>query len=133
MITHIEDERLLLSCSIELPHDFRERDILAFHNRDTLAVAEQVDRRTLRKGLAWNGHTASLTIRFRDRCIDAELAIDGPAAAGELDAMKSMVQRMLGLTQSIDDFEQAYRVHPQLASLIARHSGLRVPFSATPI
>ena len=43
-----------------------------------------------------------------------------------------MVRRMLGLTQRIEDYEQAYRAHPQLAPLIARQLGLRVPLSATP-
>ena len=132
MITHIEDERLLLSCSFEQPHDFRELHILAFHNRDTLAVAEQVDGRTLRKGLACNGHASSLTIRFRDRCIDAELAIDGPMNEGGSDSLKFMVHRMLGLTQRIEDFELTYRAHSQLGPLIARQPGLRVPLSATP-
>jgi len=132
MTTPVRDERVLLSCSFELPPDFRERDILAFHNRDTLAIAEQVDGRTFRKGLAWNGHAACLTIRFRDRCADAELAIDGNASTVGLDSLISMVQRMLGLTQQIEGFEQTYRDHSPLGALIARQSGLRVPLAATP-
>ena len=132
MTARTEDKRSSLSCSVELSYDFRERDILAFHNRDGLAIAEQVDGRTLRKGLAWYGQAACLTIRFRDRCVDAELAIDGPTTEGGSESLKFMVQRMLGLTQRIEDFEQTYRGHPQLGPLIARQQGLRVPLSATP-
>lgn len=127
-----ERRQARLSCAIALPHDFRADDILAFHKRDPLAVAERVDARTLQKGLAWEGRAACLTIRFHARCVDAELAIDGPLPAGSSDTLKQLAQRMLGLTQRVEDFEQAYRAHPQLGALIARHPGLRVPLSATP-
>jgi len=43
-----------------------------------------------------------------------------------------MAVRMLGLTQQIDDFERAYRAHPQLGPLIAMNPGLRIPLTATP-
>jgi len=119
-----------LSCSIRLPPGFRENDILAFHKRDPLAVAERVDGRMLKKGLAWNGHAACLIIEFHEDCADAGLAVDGPA--GRPEALTAMVRRMLGLNQRIEDFEQTYRSHPQLGPLIAGQRGLRVPISATP-
>ena len=74
-----------------------------------------------------------LTIRFRDRCVDAELANDGPTTEGGSESLKLIVQRMLGLTQRIEDFEQTYRAHSQLGLLIATQPGLRVPLSATPL
>lgn len=121
----------VLTCSLELPKHYRTDDILAFHNRDVLAVAESVDGHSLRKGLLWNRQAACLTIRFNQNSADAELVIDGLAATNDADALFNLVQRMLGLTQSIEDFEHSYRQHPQLGVLIAQQPGLRVPTSAT--
>lgn len=120
-----------LTCAIELPGDFRREDVLAFHRRDAEQVAERVDAKTLQKGLAWGGCPACLTVRFRARRAEAELAIDG-APDSEPEALARMLRRMLGLTQPIGDFERRYRSHPQLGRLIARRPGLRVPLAATP-
>lgn len=121
-----------LSCVVKLPSDFRTNDILSFHRRDPLMAAERVDANTLQKGLTWRGYTACLTIRFNSGYADAELAIDGPSNAGEAELLEHMVQRMLGLTQRIEDFEHTYRRHPHLGLLISRQPGLRVPLTATP-
>ncbi|MFZ4859431.1 MAG: DNA-3-methyladenine glycosylase 2 [Desulfuromonadaceae bacterium] len=121
-----------LSCAVKLPPDFRANDILSFHRRDPLMVAERVDANTLQKGLTWQGNAACLTIRFHFNHADAELAIDGPPAAGGAELLEHMVKRMLGLTQRIEDFEHAYRQHTHLGFLISKRPGLRVPLSATP-
>jgi DNA-3-methyladenine glycosylase II len=121
-----------LSCTVQLPPHFRTNDILSFHRRDPLLVAERVEARTLQKGLTWQGGAACLTIRFHSGHADAELARDEAAGADGTELLQLMVERMLGLTQRIEDFEDAYRHHPQLGPLIARHSGLRVPLTATP-
>ena len=119
------------SCRIALPPGYRERDVLAFNRRDPLAVAECVDGRTLRKGIAWQGLGACLTIRFEAGRVDATLAVDGGSAA-TAGQFEPMVRRMLGLTQRIDVFEHAYRDHPQIGPLIAKRPGLRVSLSASP-
>ncbi|MEK7323601.1 MAG: AlkA N-terminal domain-containing protein [Pseudomonadota bacterium] len=119
-------------CLIELPRDFRAGDVLAFHGRDPLLLAERVSADMLQKGLAWRGRAACLMLRFQPRHVEAELAIDGAAGHRDTVALTSMVRRMLGLTQRVDDFEQTYRTHPQLGPLIARRPGLRVPLSPTP-
>lgn len=121
-----------LACVIALPPDFHADDILDFHRRDELMLAERVEAATLRKGLAWQGRPACLTIRLAAGRAEAELALDGAAAADAAGALRRLVAHMLGLTQPVADFEQAYCDHPQLGPLIARHPGLRVPQSATP-
>lgn len=125
-------ETLTLSCTLPLPRTFRRDDILAFHRRDALEVAERVGERMLQKGIAWRGAPACLTIRFRARHVEAELAIDGAPDDPLAEAFECMVRRMLGLTQRIGDFERRYRSHPQLGRLIAGNPGLRVPLAATP-
>lgn len=120
-----------LSCSIELPDNFRPDDVLDFHRRDALQVAERVTAHTLHKGLAWHGHPACLSIHFHAHQALVRLAVDA-AVAPEIEALLHMARRMLGLTQAIEDFEQRYRTHPQLGRLIAANPGLRVPLAATP-
>jgi DNA-3-methyladenine glycosylase II len=120
------------SCSLKLPPDFRANDVLSFHRRDPLMAAERVDAATLQKGLTWQGFPACLIIRFHSTHADAELAIDGSPAAVGAELLERVVQRMLGLTQRVEDFEQTYRHHPQVGFLISRHPGLRVPLSPTP-
>jgi DNA-3-methyladenine glycosylase II len=121
----------VLTCSLELPKHYRADDILAFHKRDALAIAESVDDHSLRKGLVWNNQAACLTIRFNQNSADAELVIDGSANANDVDVFYGMVRRMLGLNQQVEEFDQIYRNHPQLGLLITQQPGLRVPTSAT--
>ncbi len=120
-----------LSCRIELPDNFRRDDILNFHRRDALMVAERVAEDVLHKGLTWNGNPACLSVRFHTRHAAVDLADDGTAGK-ETDSLLSMARRMLGLTQHIEDFEHRYRKHPLLGPLVAGNPGLRVPLTATP-
>lgn len=118
-----------LRCQLDLPGGFRVADLLRFHQRDAQAVAERVGVETLHKGMVWHGQPACLILRLESGRVEAEMAIDGPHAAGDL---VGQVSRMLGLTQAIEEFEQRYRQHPQLGPLLAYQSGLRVPLAATP-
>lgn len=121
-----------ISCAVALPSGFNADDILAFHRRDPLMVAERVEESTLQKGLAWHGAAACLTIRFHSGHATAGLHVDGPPSGNDAAELERMVRRMLGLAQPIEHFEQAYRTHPQLGRLIAGRPGLRVPLTATP-
>lgn len=121
----------VLVCTLPLPADFRPADILKFHRRDALAVAEQVDADTLNKGMLWHGRPARLTIRFGTFGAQVALALDGVAAIDDTGPLCGMAQRMLGLDQPIAEFERRYRDHPQLGLLIAGQPGLRVPVAAS--
>ncbi len=118
-------------CSLPLPDNYRPDDMLKFHQRDVLAVAELVNADSLSKGMLWNGSPACLSIRFEASCAQVELAIDGIAVAGDTETLRKLWQRMLGLDQPIEEFEQRYRDHPQLGILIAGQPGLRVPVTAS--
>lgn len=123
---------MLISCSIGLPRGFCAGHVLAFHRRDPQQLSERVEADTLRKGLAWAGRPACLTIRFGARRAQATLAVDGNAGNDDPAALRRMVRRMLGLDQRIEAFERAWQAHPQVGTLIARNPGLRVPLTATP-
>ncbi len=123
---------ITLSCRIELPAGFRQNDVLAFHRRDAQQIAERIDGNVLQKALGWEGRPACLTFKFDDAFVMVELAIDGTPANGGQERLERMARRMLGLTQRVEEFEQAYRSHPQVGALIARNSGLRVALAPTP-
>ncbi len=120
-----------ISCSLPLPDHFRPADMLKFHHRDVLAVAEAVDANSLRKGILWHDSPACLRICFEKSWAQVELAIDGIAAMGDTVALRKLAQRMLGLDQPVEEFEWRYRDHPQLGILIANQRGLRVPVAAS--
>lgn len=121
-----------LACTIDLPAGYRHEDILAFHRRDTQQVAERVEAAEVRKGLAWDGCPACLTLSFQPGRARVELNVDGPTAADAPERLQRMARRMLGLTQAIEHFERDYAGHPQLGPVIAANPGLRVPQTATP-
>ena len=121
----------LLSCAVPLPDSFRVDEVLGFHGRDKLAVAERIDGNRLHKGLLWDGSAACLTLGFSNGRADAELAVDGNSKTPR-DALEQLVRRMLGLTQRVEVFENSYRAHPCIGPLIAGRPGLRVQQTATP-
>jgi DNA-3-methyladenine glycosylase II len=120
------------SCLIPLPKNFHSDDFLAFHQRDTRQVAERVEPATLHKGLVWDGYPACLSIRFTTDGAAVQLAVDGVPGNASQEQLQRMAHRMLGLTQHVEEFEQAYRNHAQLGPLLARKPGLRVPLAASP-
>lgn len=119
-----------LLASFAPPANYRIDDILAFHRRDPLEVAEKVDAGGLRKGLIWHGAPACLTVRFLAGRIEAGLDCEGEAGDGQ--EFKRFAERMLGLDQSVDAFESRFRDHARIGPLLARQSGLRVPLAASP-
>ena len=125
---------VLTTGAVALPEAFRAGDILAFHRRDPQEIAERVTPDALRKGIVWDARPACLAIRFGERgCgAEAELAVDGPVAAGDRTALSALVRRMLGLDQDVERFERTWRADPRIGPLIARQQGLRVPVAATP-
>ncbi len=120
----------LTQCRLDLPAGFRPADSLEFHGRDAQAVGERSTAERLDKGLVWQGRPACLSIVFRAHLAEIELAIDGGSA--EPAALAATARRLLGLDQPVEAFEQAHASHRQLAPLLARQSGLRVPLAATP-
>lgn len=122
----------VLNCELDLPEGFRVGDVLAFHLRDSQQVAEQVQGACLCKGLAWSGRAARLEVVFEGKSAVARLDVDSPLSSVDEVKFVSMVRRMLGLTQAVEEFEQRWCAHPQLGPLIAARPGLRVPLAATP-
>jgi DNA-3-methyladenine glycosylase II len=116
---------------LPLPADYRVGDLLTFHRRDAQAVAERVGDAGLDKGILWQGVPACLGMRFAPGQVRVTLDVDGVAAADPA-SLRTLAERMLGLTQPVAAFEAAQAGHPLLGGLIAANRGLRVPQSASP-
>lgn len=117
---------------LPLPRDFNVEGVLALHRRDTAQIAERVDEQQFSKALMWHGRAAFLHVEFQPGLAIAHFDIEGDAGGDEDAAVSSMLQRMLGLDQDIEAFEQRFRDHAQLGTLISSQAGLRVPLTATP-
>jgi DNA-3-methyladenine glycosylase II len=124
-----------IEASISLPSNFRISDFLAFHQRDAQMLAEITSENRLQKGIIWQNKPACITFTFAKKRVEVELQIDSGQKKlneekGKLHLLQH-AQHMLGLNQTIDDFEKIAEAHPQLNLLIARQAGLRVPQAAT--
>lgn len=125
---------------LPLPNGFRPQDFLIFHGRDKLAVSERVTGNTLEKAIVWKDRPALLTLIFDDGLttgtgeakVKYQLAVDDPMFEINPQKTLKLVQHILGLTQPIAAFEQAYAAHPLLGAMIAEQAGLRVPVSVSP-
>lgn len=144
-----------LSIDLTLPSDFCVADVLAFHGRDAEAVSERVYTATkglsdtafeqgVDKALLWDGLPACLCIRFSANALPtntAHVILNVDTEEGELSAAchKLWLSRLallsghiLGLHQDLDNFEKHIAGHKELASLVGRNKGLRVPLSVSP-
>jgi DNA-3-methyladenine glycosylase II len=117
---------------IQLPDGFRAQDFLTFHGRDKLAVAEKITGNVLEKAIVLQDHPALLTLTFGEREVEYSLAMDDAVLEVNTDEIMRIVQHMLGFTQPVSGFEQAYADHPLLGVMIAQQAGLRVPVSVSP-
>jgi DNA-3-methyladenine glycosylase II len=125
----------IIKTCIALPHNFRRADFLAFHQRDTQRLAEIVSEKQLQKGIIWQSMPTCITFTFDKKQVDVTLDIDSGRKKLEAEKIQSRLQQhaqhMLGINQTIDDFEKFTAKHPELGRLISRQSGLRVPQAAT--
>lgn len=117
---------------LPLPSGFRPQDFLRFHARDKQAVAEKVTGNTLEKAVVLRGRPALLTLTFETQAVLYTLETDDSQQTMPATELLSLVQHILGLTQPISGFEQAYAEHPLLGQIIAKQAGLRVPVSVSP-
>ena len=122
----------LLECSLALPANYRQADVLAFHGRDAQSTAESVQGTVIRKGLVLSGCPAVVEINLADPLAVCRLHLDGPAGAVSAVDLEVLARRLLGLQLDVDAFELAHAGHPELGALVLAQSGLRIPMAATP-
>jgi len=116
---------------LELPADYRCDDFLHYHQRDKSMLAEQVTDNRLNKGILWQGVPARIEICLLQTSARLELHLDGKCKINK-DYFFHFANRILGLHQTINEFEHTYKSHSELGPLIAQKPGLRVNLSASP-
>jgi DNA-3-methyladenine glycosylase II len=118
---------------IALPAGYRPDDALAFHGRDVLQLAEQVERTgrpTIRKGVVLDGVPVLLRIDIGEG--RALCTVDAAEPGARVGALASdAVVGMLGLRIDPAPFALAVRDDALLGPLVRARPGLRVIQSAT--
>ena len=116
---------------IDLPPGYRVADVLAFHGRDTQALAEQVGLAGLRKGNMLGGVPTLLEIAFVDDAAQCRIVSDAPDAEQQHGQAHDALRNILGLRIDPASFTAFAANDPVLGPVIARHPGLRIVQSAT--
>ncbi|MDX1803556.1 MAG: 3-methyladenine DNA glycosylase 2 [Alcanivorax sp.] len=116
---------------LPLPAGFRLEDLLDFHRRDPLQLAEQVGATGLRKSICWQGQPLVMELAFA--ATQVSICLHGPGKdALEPALARRWLARLIGIDQPVELFEQAFAEHPQLGPLLGRNAGLRLAQTATP-
>ncbi|MDB5800324.1 MAG: repair protein [Rhodocyclales bacterium] len=120
---------------IPIPDNYRPHEVLAFHGRDPLQLAESLSvlrkGHVLRKGFVVDGKPALLTIAMGEHEASYVLDVDDNAKGMDGAALKAMVQGMLGMHILPEAFEAAVATDPLLGAVVLRQRGLRIPQTAT--
>jgi len=116
---------------IELPPGYRVADVVAFHGRDSEALAEQVDAGCLRKGVLLGGVPTLLEIRFDGQVARCRVAFDAPPGAALQEMASDALCNVLGLRIDPAPFAAFAHDDPVLGPMLARQPGLRIVQSAT--
>lgn len=118
--------------SLDLPSPFRFREILSFHGRDTLRLAEDCDAHRIRKAVLLNGIPVEIAITLEGSYAKCQVKADAPLPKKIRQQIPDVTAGLLGLNQDVRGFEKIARKDSLLGPLIRRQSGLRIPQTATP-
>ncbi|MGK5081404.1 DNA-3-methyladenine glycosylase family protein [Janthinobacterium sp. HLX7-2] len=122
----------LLHWTLPLPAGYRRDDVIAFHSRDTQAVAEQVTQKGLRKGILLQGMPVVLDVALTDDTAICRAEIDGETAQHMPALLHGALLNILGLRIDPQPFMQQVAHDPLMAPLTRINPGLRIVQSASP-
>lgn len=122
----------LLHWTLPLPAGYRRDDVIAFHSRDTEAVAEQLTPAGLRKGIVLAGAPVVLDVAFTPDAAICQADIDGDGDADLGTPLHGALLNILGLRIDPQPFAQLAAADPLLAPLVRVNPGLRIVQSASP-
>ena len=122
----------LLHWTLPLPAGYRRDDVIAFHSRDTEAVAEQLTPAGLRKGILLAGVPVVLDVALTPDAAICQADIDGDGDADLDTPLHGALLNILGLRIDPQPFAQLAAADPLLAPLVRANPGLRIVQSASP-
>ncbi|WP_215406591.1 DNA-3-methyladenine glycosylase 2 [Janthinobacterium sp. JC611] len=122
----------LLHWTLPLPAGYRRDDVIAFHGRDTEAVAEQVTPAGLRKGILLAGAPVVLDVAFTPDAAICQADIDDDGDADLDTPLHGALLNILGLRIDPQPFALLAAADPLLAPLVRLNPGLRIVQSASP-
>ncbi len=121
---------MAVTFALTLPPNYPTEHVLGYHQRDAWQLSEKRDGQTLQKAFMLQGTPTLLALDFSAQRVSVRM--DSPHESAQTAMATHTVQRMLGLAQDVDAFEQAYHDHPVIGAVIQRQSGLRVAATVTP-
>lgn len=121
----------MLKLEFPLPTNFNVQAFLSFHERDREQIAERVEGQALFKAIHYRHQPALLIFKLSPGLASADVDTKHDDAIAWQD-FKLIAERMLGLTQDTQTFENTYSEHPVLAPLIKQQAGLKLSVLATP-
>ncbi len=121
-----------MNFTLELPPNYRAREVLAFHGRDPQGMAEQVGTANMRKGFVLSGLAVTIEISLGQGMAHCNVDADGELPEDSGETLPTIARNLLGLIIDPSPFEAVAKDDALFGSLVARQSGLRVPQAATP-
>jgi len=116
--------------TLALPDGFRPEVVLGYLGRDPQSLVERAGGSELVKGMRLGGAPARLRMRFGEGVVECEVLAERTLAAEEVRQAHAAAVRMLGLASDPAAFERHVARRPELARLVARRPGMRIPRTA---
>jgi AraC family transcriptional regulator of adaptative response / DNA-3-methyladenine glycosylase II len=114
---------------LQLPHGYRDHEILSYHARDPQSPAEKVLGPRIVKALATPDGAAVLEIQLERAAAWCQLHTEKPLGRDSMRYVHGAALRMLGLRCDVTGFEHRAERDPKMAALVAARPGLRLPLT----
>lgn len=116
--------------TLALPDGFRAEAVLEYLGRDPSSPMERVRGSELVKGIRLGGTPARLRLAFAEGAARCTVEAERTVGAEEMREAHAAAVRMLGLASEPTAFERHLGRRPELARLVERRPGLRLPQTA---
>jgi AraC family transcriptional regulator of adaptative response / DNA-3-methyladenine glycosylase II len=114
---------------LQLPHGYRDREILGYHARDPESPAEKAFGRQIVKALQTPAGAVVLEIQLERDAAWCQLHTQKALSRDCMRFVHGAALRMLGLRCDVTGFEHRAERDPKMAALVAVRPGLRLPLT----
>jgi AraC family transcriptional regulator of adaptative response / DNA-3-methyladenine glycosylase II len=114
-----------------LPAHYRAQDVLAYHGRDPESPTENAEGNRIRKALMTPDGAVVLEIAFEREGARAQVHARRAMGRESMAQLHRASLRMLGLAGDVTGFEARAAREADIAQMVSRRRGLRIPLTAT--